>query len=107
MIVAMLASLLLVATAQTPPPEPEPVDAAPSYEDEQQANGYEEEITDDTQAAEDDQQATEPDGEPAPQAAEDSADEAVEHEDLVCRRVHYSDDFGRQRSRKSCRPRSE
>lgn len=119
MILAALAPLLLLVSAQSPPsdygpgeaeayPQEQPADdAVTASPDDGSSNGHQDdegvepapagEVEDPDDAAVDS----------SDQAADDAADEAEEEEEeeVVCRRVHYVDDFGRQRSRKSCTPR--
>lgn len=103
MIVAALAPLLFVSLAQSPPRDSEPVD--PQAYQEEPVNGYEAEPGEASEPDDGAGDADERAEDRADAADDDSADEADEEEERVCRRVHYIDDFGRQRSRKSCRPR--
>ena len=98
MISALFAALLLTAAAQDPNADPAPQPA--TYQDDY-VNGQE-----DTETPEADPYAEpEPVVEEAPivQAAADEPEE--EDVPMVCRRVHYQDDYGRTRSRRSCTPR--
>ena len=117
MISAVLAPLLLVVSAQSPPTDYGPGEAE-AYPQEQQAddavqaypagepsNG---EADDDAVEPAPAEEVEDPDDavvDSSDEAAEDAAEDGEEEEDVVCRRVHYVDDFGRQRSRKSCTPR--
>lgn len=120
MIVAALAPLLLVSLGQ-PPSDYQPV-PAPSYQQEDDVVGQPDPYEAADQAAEEADEAAEAAAEAVEEAAdaveaeadaaeaaadraEASDEEAEQYEAEVCRRVHYVDDFGRQRSRKSCRPR--
>ena len=117
MIAAALAPLLFVYLAQSPPPDaaPDPADAygqeqpvgGPAeepYPADEPANGFEDEANG-QEPDETDEQADRP-ADPVTDEADEMTEEAEEEEeDVVCRRVHYVDDFGRQRSRKSCTPR--
>jgi len=124
MIVAALAPLLFLSLAQAPPSEyqpaqpevypeeqkvedeaSEPSEPAEAYPEEEPANGFDDEAADEPDPADGSEAADEAVEAAAEAAEEDSARESEEEEDMVCRRVHYADDFGRQRSRKSCRPR--
>ena len=95
MILAAVASLLLAA-GQTPPPDPAP----PPEEHEQAADGPA------AAALETSDETTEPITD-AGEVIDVRGIHPNEDEDsgMVCRRQSYYDDFGRQRSRKSCRPR--
>ncbi len=112
MIVAALAPLLLVSLAQSPSSDYEPV-PAPSYQQENDVVGQPDPYEAAEEAAEEADEAAAEAVEDAADAAEAEAEQAddqsareeQEYEAEVCRRVHYVDDFGRQRSRKSCRPR--
>ena len=119
MIVAAIAPLLFVYLAQSPPPDPAP-DPAAGYGQEQPvggpleepypadepANGFADEAsTDEAEPIESPEQTDRPADPVADEADEQTEEAEEEDEDLVCRRVHYIDDFGRQRSRKSCTPR--
>ena len=117
MIVAALAPLLFVSLAQASLPEYQPVqdypegqeawevdepDPGEAYPEEEEANGFDDGAAEQPAPVDGAEDAGEPVEPVADEADEDSAEA---EEDLVCRRVHYTDDFGRHRSRKSCRPR--
>ncbi|MGZ8282452.1 MAG: hypothetical protein ACXWUN_05810 [Allosphingosinicella sp.] len=107
MIVKLFAFVLLAAAGQAPDPA-EPA-ATPAHA-EDHGNGQEPEEAAEAAAgaAEAAAEAVEAAAEEAAQAAEVAA-EAAEPDDgdsgIVCRRVTYFNDFGRQRSRRSCGPR--
>ncbi len=115
MISAVLAPLLLVVSAQSPPsdygpgeaeyPQEQPADeAVQAYPVDGPSNGREDDGVEPAPAEE----VEDPDDavvDSSDEAADDSGEGAEEEEEMVCRRVHYIDDFGRQRSRKSCTPR--
>jgi hypothetical protein len=128
MIVAVLAPLLIAVSAQAPPSDYRPAEAE-AYQQEPPAD-FDDEAAEASKPADEDAEAYPDDGgsngfedevEPTPgEEAEETADaleeranevedeaveDAEEEEEMVCRRVHYIDDFGRQRSRKSCTPR--
>lgn len=106
MVFAEFASLLLIAAAAALQPAPadqvEPVE--PSTAAVEQAADEASEAAD--EAAEAADEAAQAASEAAEQAAEAGA-ESQPDEPEVCRRTHFVDDFGRSRSRKVCRPRSE
>jgi hypothetical protein len=102
MAVPPFASLLLIAAAAALQPAPDPAgQGEPSTAAVEQAAD---------EAAENAQEAAEAAdeaAEAASEAAEQAAAESQPDEPEVCRRTHFVDDFGRSRSRKVCRPRSE
>ena len=114
MIVAVYASLLLASAAQYPAANPDV--AAPKVQAEEQngdVNGQDPFAdsgqTDDFYQPEQPTEATE---QPVEQEAVEPEEEAVEEEPepdqpMVCRRQTVFNEFGRQRSRKVCRPRDE
>ena len=109
MVVAELTSFLLIAAAAALQPAPaEPVEpATPTAAVEQAAEEAAEAVE---EAAEEAAEAAGEAAEEAGEAAQEAADAAAESqpdEPEVCRRTQYVDDFGRNRSRKICRPRSE
>lgn len=109
MISAAVASLLLVAAAQNPAADaatdkpPESHEAGLTLEEEQALDDAADALEAADQTAE---EAAEEVVEAAEAAGTGGAAEIGEEEDArICRRQSYYDDFGRQRSRKSCRPR--
>lgn len=95
MISVLFAALLLTGAAQDQAamPDPQPATYADDYTDVQDASGG----------------PVEPNEYAEPESIVEEApmqDAAPEEEvPMVCRRVHYQDDYGRQRSRRSCTPR--
>lgn len=104
MIVAFAASLLLVSAAQ-PAPDPYSEPAPEVVENQDPVNGTEDSWTD----SQPEDPVEEPVAEqPYPEEPVEEAEEiSYPEEPEVCRRIQVQDDFGRQRSRKVCRPRSE
>ena len=100
MMLHAIASLVLAAGQPAPDP-------APPYGYDQPAD----EATETAEEAADEAlEAAEDAAEAAAEAVEEATEaveEAAEDEAMVCRRQSYYDDFGRQRSRKSCRPRDD
>ena len=117
MILAVFAPLLLVVSAQSPPsdygpgeaeayPQEQPADdAVQAYPEDGPSNGDEDDDGVEPAPAEEVEDPDDGVVDSSDEAADDSAEQAEEEEEMVCRRVHYIDDFGRQRSRKSCTPR--
>lgn len=107
MIVAVYASLLLAVAAQDPSASPE--FEAPEIAQEQDADVYTEEPADAQNGnGEDPYQVEEPAQQPVEPVEEVAAEEEEEPEQpMVCRRQTSFNEFGRQGSRKVCRPRDE
>lgn len=108
-----LASFFLIAAAAALQPapaervEPATPTAAVERAAEEAAEAVEEAAQETADvAAEAAGEAAEEAGEAAEEAAEAAA-ESQPDEPEVCRRTQYVDDFGRNRSRRICRPRSE
>lgn len=120
MIVAALVPLFFVSLAQSAPSdyqpaepeaypeeqkvddfEGEPPEPADAYPGEESANGFDDQAANEPDSTEDAEAAEEA----VEAAAEEAEEDSEEQEVIVCRRVHYVDDFGRTRSRRSCRPR--
>ena len=113
MILALFASLLLAQPAEVPPPAENGAEAGEVHE----GQNHDASVEDAVEAADEAAEAVEEAAEEATEAAEEAAEaatevaeeaaEAVERavEDQVCRRRTVTDDFGRIRSRKVCRPR--
>ena len=105
MILAVFASLLLAQPASTPPPEygAETAGVQNGHQDHDATRedpGEADEAA--SEAAEESAERTEE----ASEAAEEADEVQVEENpDMVCRRRHVYDDYGRRRSRKVCRPR--
>lgn len=96
MMLAAVASLLLIA-GQPPAADPDPVDYEEAAEQaEEAAEATEQSLDEAIEAAEDAAEA---------RAEVAAADVGNDDGGRICRRQSYYDDFGRQRSRKSCRPR--
>ncbi len=110
MILALFASLLLAQPAEVPPPAENGAEAGEVHNGQNHDASVEDavEAADEAaeEAAEEATEAAEEAAEAATEVAEGAA-EAVEGavEDQVCRRRTVTDDFGRIRSRKVCRPR--
>jgi len=107
MIVAVYASLLLAAAAQDPSASPDV--AAPDTAQEQNGDVYSPEPgAGQDQTGEDPYQVEEPAEQPV-EPTEPAAAQQEEEEDvpMVCRRQTSFNQFGRQTSRKVCRPRDE
>ena len=104
MMLAMFASLLLAAAAQQPEPTP-----ADSYEPAPEATYQPADYDNGEAPAEENLQPMEPvePEQPVADGPVEEAAEAAEDVDMVCRRTTYYDDFGRQRARRSCRPRDD
>ena len=104
MMLAMFASLLLAAAAQQP--EPAPVDSyEPAPEAPYQAADYD---NGEAPAEENLQPVARPEPEqPVAEPPVEEAESMAEDVETVCRRTSYFDEFGRQRSRRTCRPRDE
>jgi len=98
MILALYAALLLAQPAGAPPPDAN----GPAAEAGQNGDGRDHDVT-----AEDRLEAAAEAVEEAAEAAAEASEEPVEDEDMVCRRRHEYNQFGRRTSRKVCRPRSE
>jgi hypothetical protein len=112
MILALYASLLFAAAAQDPSVSPE--FAQPEAPQEQSADVYAEEPVDaqNGDPMQDPYQAEEPAEQPVepvpPAEPVDTAEAEEEPEQpMVCRRQTAFNEFGRQTSRKVCRPRDE
>lgn len=113
MVLALFASLLFAAQpVQAAPPspaggQPEPVTTEAKVDEAAEAADEASEA-----AREATEEATEEAGEAADEAREAATEAAAaageaaeEAEERTCRRLSFYDDFGRLRSRKSCRPR--
>ena len=109
MILALFASLLLAQPAEVPPPAENGAEAGEVHN----GQNHDASVEDAVEAADEAAEAVEEAAEEATEAAEGAAEAATEVaeeaaeavEDQVCRRRTVTDDFGRMRSRKVCRPR--
>ena len=101
MIAVFVASLLLVPPSEAPPPSENGAESGESDNSRYQA-GAEEALEAAEEAADEAAEAVEEAAEQASEAAEE-ADESDGGQ--ICHRRQETDRFGRQRSRKICRPR--
>jgi methyl-accepting chemotaxis protein len=109
MILALFASLLLAQPAEVPPPAENGAEAG----EVQNGQNHDASVEDAVEAADEAAEAVEEAAEEVTEAAEEAAEAATEVaeeaaeavEEQVCRRRTVTDDFGRIRSRKVCRPR--